>query len=196
MSFWQLPVQPGTKKNASKRKFFGFCLSLDRTREYWIFISTATVTEILLKWLTCTIEPWRHSSMHAWWRHQDGNIFRVTGPLCGEFTGPGEFPTQRPVTRSFDVFFDLRLNKRLSKQPWGWWFETLSWSLWRHCNAHECNPRYAYIPRSCSVKLTDWIKLRKQGYFNRPNNRCIVLPPIKFQSEISVTLGELGGRSA
>ena len=64
----------------------------------------------------------------------NGNIFRVTGPLCGEFTGPGEFPTQRPVTRSFDVFFDLRLNKRLSKQPRGWWFETPSWSLWRHCN--------------------------------------------------------------
>ena len=62
----------------------------------------------------------------------NGNIFRVTGPLCGEFTGPGEFPTQRPVTRSFDVFFDLRLNKPLSKQSWGWWFETLSRSLWRH----------------------------------------------------------------
>ena len=65
----------------------------------------------------------------------NGNIFRVTGHLCGEFTGPGEFPTQRPVTRSFDVFFDLRLNKRLSKQPWGYWFETPSRSLWRHCNA-------------------------------------------------------------
>ena len=64
----------------------------------------------------------------------NGNIFRVTGPLCREFTGPGEFPAQRPVTRSFDVFFDLRPNKRLSKQPWGWWFETLSWSLWRHCD--------------------------------------------------------------
>ena len=46
----------------------------------------------------------------------NGNIFRVTGPLCEEFTGPGEFPTQRPVTRSFDVFVDLRLNKRLRKQ--------------------------------------------------------------------------------
>ena len=65
----------------------------------------------------------------------NGNIFRVIGPLCGEFTGPGEFPAQRPVTLGFDVFFDLRLNKRLSKQPWGWWFETLSWSLWRHRNA-------------------------------------------------------------
>ena len=64
----------------------------------------------------------------------NGNIFRVTGPLCGEFTGPGEFPTQRPVTRSFGVFFDLCPNKRLSKQPWGWWFETPSLSLWRQCN--------------------------------------------------------------
>ena len=62
------------------------------------------------------------------------NIFRVTDPLCGEFTGPGEFPKQRPVTWSVNVSFDLRLNKRLSKQPWGWWFETPSWSLWRHCN--------------------------------------------------------------
>ena len=65
----------------------------------------------------------------------NGNTFRVTGPLWGEFTGPGEFPTQRPVTRSFDVFFDLRLIKRLSKQTWGWWFETPSWPFWRHCNA-------------------------------------------------------------
>ena len=42
----------------------------------------------------------------------NGNIFRVTGHLCGEFTGPGEFPAQRPETQSFDIFFDLRLNNR------------------------------------------------------------------------------------
>ena len=41
---------------------------------------------------------------------------------------------QRPVTRSFDIFFDLRLNKLLSKQWWGWSFETPSRPLWRHCN--------------------------------------------------------------
>ena len=64
----------------------------------------------------------------------NGNIFRVTGPLCGEFTGPGEFPTQRPVMRSFDVFFDLRLNKRIGKQPRGWWFVAPTWLLWRQCN--------------------------------------------------------------
>ena len=66
----------------------------------------------------------------------NGNIFRVTGPLCGEFTGLGEFPTQRPVTRSFDVFFDVRLIKRLSKHSRGWWFETLSHPLWRHRNTY------------------------------------------------------------
>ena len=64
----------------------------------------------------------------------NGNIFRVIYHLCGEVPGPGEFPAQRPVTRSFDVFFDMRLNKRLSKQSWGWWFEKLSRPLWRHCN--------------------------------------------------------------
>ena len=61
----------------------------------------------------------------------NGNIFRVTGPLCGEFTGPGEFPTQRPVTRSFDVFFDLRLNKRLSKQ------NREAGDLSRHCGHYD-----------------------------------------------------------
>ena len=44
----------------------------------------------------------------VWWRHQ-----METGHWCREFTG--EFPTQRPVTLSFDVLFDLRLNKRFSK---------------------------------------------------------------------------------
>ena len=61
------------------------------------------------------------------WKH-----FPVTGPLWGNSPVTDEFPSLRPVTRSFDVFFDLRLNKRLSKQSWGWWFETPSGSLWRH----------------------------------------------------------------
>ena len=65
----------------------------------------------------------------------NGNIFHVTGHMCGEFTGPPvNSPPQRPVMRSFDVFFDLRLIKRLRKQSWGWWFEMLSRPLWRYCN--------------------------------------------------------------
>ena len=69
----------------------------------------------------------------------NGNIFRVTGHLCGEFTSPRWIPAQRPVTRSFDVCFDLHLNKRLIKQSGGWWFEILSHPLWCHCNVNRCN---------------------------------------------------------
>ena len=59
--------------------------------------------------------------------------------LCaGSSSVTGEFPSQVPVTRSFDVFFDLYLSKRLSKQSWGWWFKTQSRSLWRHCSAWDC----------------------------------------------------------
>ena len=42
----------------------------------------------------------------------NGNIFSVTGLLCVEFPVTGEFPAQRPVKNSFDVFFELRPNKR------------------------------------------------------------------------------------
>ena len=54
--------------------------------------------------------------------------------FAGNSPVTGEFPAQRPVTRSFDAFFNLRLNKRLSKQWWAWRFETPSRPLWRHCN--------------------------------------------------------------
>ena len=71
---------------------------------------------------------------YIWWRHQM-EAFSALLTLCaGNSRITGEFPSQRPVTRSFDVFCDLRLNKPLSKQSWGWWFETPSRSLWRHCN--------------------------------------------------------------
>ena len=94
----------------------------------------------------------------------NGNIFRVTGPLCGEFTGPGEFPTQRPVTRSFDVFFDLRLNKLLSKQWWGWWFETLSWSLWRQCN---CNFAHCHYRGPVKWKFDDFFQANQNNLLNK-----------------------------
>ena len=67
--------------------------------------------------------------------------FSASLAICaGNSPVTGEFPTQKSVTRSFDVFFDLRLNKRLSKQSWGWWLETSWCTLWRHCN--ELTGRY------------------------------------------------------
>ena len=72
----------------------------------------------------------------------------------------GEFPTQRPVTRSCDVFFDLRLNKRLSKHSWGWWFETLSRPLWHQCNGNT------QVPGSeCWHRLLAYMCKRPRRYF-------------------------------
>ena len=70
----------------------------------------------------------------SWWRHRMETSSALLALCAGNSPVTGEFPSQRPVTRNFGVFFDLRLNKRLSKQWWGWWFETPSCPLWRHCN--------------------------------------------------------------
>ena len=85
--------------------------------------------------------------------------------LCvGNSPVTGEFPVQRPVTRSFDVFFDLCLNKRLSKQWWGWWFETLSGPLWRRCNGPVSNIFFSVndiLPRTSIIegKLLAWSEM-------------------------------------
>ena len=77
----------------------------------------------------------------------NGNIFRVTGHLCGEFTGLRWIPRTKASDAGFGVFFDLRLNKRLSKQSWGWLLETLSWSLWRQSNG---------LHILCNILCFDW----------------------------------------
>ena len=76
------------------------------------------------------------NSHRSWWRHQMETFSALLTICAGNSPVPSEFPGQRPVTRNFDVFFDLRLNKRLSKQWWVWWFETPSRPLWRHCNEY------------------------------------------------------------
>ena len=82
----------------------------------------------------------------AWWRHQI-ETFSVLLVLCtGNSLVTGEFPSQRPVTRSFDVFFYRRLKKRLSKHSWSWWFETLSRPVWRHCKTRPVDWRPAAWP--------------------------------------------------
>ena len=80
--------------------------------------------------------------------------FSVLLAICaGNSTVSGEFPTQRPVTRSFDVFSDLRLHKRLTKQSRGWWFETQSHPLWRHCNVIHV---YVFINAFWSISWCGW----------------------------------------
>ena len=74
------------------------------------------------------------ASSWFWWRHQMEIFFASLALCAGNSPVTGEFPSQRPVTRSFGVFFDLRLNKRLSKPSRRRWFETPSHSLWRRRN--------------------------------------------------------------
>ena len=78
--------------------------------------------------------------LNTWWRYQM-ETFSALLALCeGNPPITRGFPSQRPMTPSFDVFFDLRLNKQLSKQSRRQWFERPSRSLWRHSNANvTCN---------------------------------------------------------
>ena len=87
--------------------------------------------------------------MRRWWichimTSSNGNIFRVTGHLCGEVTGHRWIPRTKASDVELLCFLDLHLNKRLSKQSWGWWFETPSCPLWRHYNEWI----YPYYPKS------------------------------------------------
>ena len=78
------------------------------------------------------------------WRHQLETLSALLALCAGNSPVTGEIAAQRSVTRSFDVFFDLRLNKQLSKQSRGRWFDTPSRSLWRHCNV-SCFCHLAHI---------------------------------------------------
>ena len=107
----------------------------------------------------CSTGPFKYKWLKGYiysscyYRHQIGSIhlshcFHIFPWLCAWdvyhiifchllYIHSGDFPAQRPVTRSFDVFCGLRLSKQLNKQLWDWRFEMLSRSLWRHCNVHQ-----------------------------------------------------------
>ena len=114
----------------------------------------------------------------------NGNIFRLTGHFCGEFIDPRWIPAQRPVTQSFDVFFDLRLSKCLSKQSWGWSFKTQSRPLWRHRNET--------ILRQCFHYFNQWwsnwpahINLERTFHIIYHDADCLMLVIIYVSLEIA-----------
>ena len=76
-----------------------------------------------------------HRQKYTILRHHMETFSALLARCADNSSVTGAFPSKKPVTRSFAVFADLHLNKRLFKQFWGWWFETPSRSLWRHCNA-------------------------------------------------------------
>ena len=119
----------------------GFRFQITQSEKYFFVnihaaFSRVVITQYIMQSLTPFLATWwnEFNIQCTWWRHQMETFSALLAIWAGNSPVPGEFPAQRPVTRSFDVFFDLRLNKRLSKQSWGWWFETPLHSLWRHCN--------------------------------------------------------------
>ena len=105
-------------------------------REGWSMVPLTAHMITYKRIIRCTSISHRRD---PWWRHQMEHFPCYWPFVRGIHRSPvnGEFPSQRPVTRSFDIFFDLRLNTRLNKQSWGWLFETPSRSSWRHFNAHS-----------------------------------------------------------
>ena len=86
------------------------------------------------------------------WHHQMETFSTLLAFCAGNSPVTSEFPMQRPVTRSFDVFFDPCLDQQLSKQQRRWWFETPSHSLWRQCNGFQgISSLYALQPQVCQV---------------------------------------------
>ena len=107
------------------------------TQVIGLFVARSNITKILHQvWHFQSLQNRAHNPHISTplWRHQTGTISALLALCEGNSPVTGEFPPQRPVTRSFADFFDLRMNKRLSQQQWRRWFETPSCSLYRHCN--------------------------------------------------------------
>ena len=110
----------------------------------------------------------------SWWRHQMETfsallaICAVSSPVTGELTA------QRPVKRSFDGFFDLRLNKQLSKQSWGWWFGTPPRLLWRLCNDQRNSYIILFVCFHKPIKMTQTFDfMQTVRCFSWQNLKCI-----------------------
>ena len=129
--------------------------------------------------------------VRTWWRHQMETFPRYW-PFVRESTIYGGFPSQRPVTRSFDVFPDLRPKKRLSKQSRRRWFETPSRSLWRHCNDSERSEISEYeswgsvVSRDVTIRYLVWYwngarKYEQNSFAERWRTKqydlCSYIPP-------------------
>ena len=108
----------------------------------------------------------------------NGNIFRVTG-WEGNSPVTGEFPSQRPVTRSSDVFFDPCLNKRLSKQSRRRWFVMPSHPLWGHCNDTYINFQFVCSWYNCSGNF--FLLITRQV---SPNYKLVILK--EERTELSI----------
>ena len=89
--------------------------NINKIALYQITKNTANTDHVHTSW--DILYPCCGVWLTPWWRHQMETFSALLAFCMGNSLATGEFPPQRPVTRRFDVFFDLGVNKRLSKQP-------------------------------------------------------------------------------
>ena len=120
------------------------------------------LTSISLPRVTSVLQPQRLGASanlccaQLWWRHQMETFPMLLALFEGNPPATGGFPSQRQVTRSLDVFFDLHLNKQMKKQPKRRRFETPSHLSLRHCNEFRHDLSYLYQSKT---RPFQWTKL-------------------------------------
>ena len=118
-----------------------------------------------------------------WWlcvvvmTSSNGNIFRVTGHLYGIHWSSVNSPHKGQWRGALMFSLICASNKRLSKQSWGWWFETSSCSLWRHCNGVPLRVDPWYIQHQQEIRFS----VEKSDIFNSEFLSCNVI--LKFSTE-------------
>ena len=93
-----------------------WCMALRRTIFAWTaLLGETTVVRTIVASPTrtyiagpSTTRPRHDDVMTSWWRHQMETLSALLALYARNSPVTGEFPSQRPVTRSFDIFFDLR----------------------------------------------------------------------------------------
>ena len=112
-----------------ERKVHGICHAVIMCDIFGIVCVCIKVQKLIIINSCCFFQAIDKENMNAWvllvpwWRHKMETFPVLLATCVGNSPVTGEFPTQRPVTPSLDVFFDLCLNIRFSKQSWGCWFE-------------------------------------------------------------------------
>ena len=114
----------------------------------------------------------------------NGNIFHVTGPLCGEFTSDQWVPRIKASdTELWCFLLSARLNRQLSKQWIRWWFEIPPRSLWRHCNDFRC---FTETHRAC----INWSALKYMCHclYSNLNIKSLVFSNVCYTENIYILI--------
>ena len=139
----------------------------DDIMSFACFITSAHLLTPMTQNFTIFMQSFTLRWIFSWWRHQIKTFSALLAIYAGSSPVTGEFPAQRPLTRSSDISFDLRQTKWLSKQWWSWWFETPPCPLWRHRNASKVKiwrRFYDGIYNGCGVFIRTFIHFSDDSY--------------------------------